>query len=341
VIVNYNRDKTNEVIVKKTVLINKIVNKDKINVALIGAGSFAKSIHLPNIEKLNKKYNLYAVMNRSGYKGKALAEHFGANYVTTEYDEILNDANVDLVLISTRHDSHAELTLKALKKGKNVFVEKPLATNKDELQPIIDFYNSETNIKPVLMVGFNRRFSRYIKEIKKHTDRRINPMIINYRMNAGFIPLDHWVHENSGRIIGEACHIIDLITSLTNSKIKSISSENLTPANKKYSTSDNKTILLKYEDGSIATISYFAVGSKELSKEYMEIHFDEKSIVLDDYKAIKGFGFNLKKIKSVKSDKGHLEELEELFKCLTQDNSEWPIPLWDLIQTTEATFLIK
>ena len=160
-------------------------------------------------------------------------------------------------------------------------------------------------------------------------------------MNAGFVPLDHWVHENGGRIVGEACHIIDLITSLTDSKIKSISFENITPANYMFSKSDNKNILLKYDDGSVATISYFAVGSKELPKEYMEIHFDEKSIILDDYKAIKGFGFNLKNIKSVKSDKGHLEELEAIYESLTNKDTGWPIPLWDLIQTTEATFLIK
>jgi len=341
IVVNYGREKSGGILTKKIELKSKVVNRDKINVALIGAGSFAKSVHLPNIERLSDKFNLYAVMNKSGYKGKALAEHFGANYVTTEYEEILNDENVDLVLISTRHDSHAELTISALKKGKNVFVEKPLATNKEELQPIIDFYNSDVNNKPVLMVGFNRRFSKYIQEVKKHTEKRINPLIINYRMNAGFVPLDHWIHENGGRIVGEACHIIDLISSLTNSEIKSISYENITPANNKFSKSDNKNILLKYDDGSVATISYFAVGSKLLPKEYMEIHFDEKSIILDDYKSVKGFGFDIKQIATNKSDKGHLEELKVLYESLTNKNAGWPIQLWDLIQTTEATFLIK
>ncbi len=341
IVVSYSNHKLENILTKRVELKSKTVNREKINIALIGAGSFAKSVHLPNIEKLNKKYNLYTVMNKSGYKGKALAKHFGANYVTTEYEEILNDDNVDLVLISTRHDSHAELTIRALKRGKNVFVEKPLATNKEELQPIIDFYDSDINNKPVLMVGFNRRFSKYIQEIKKHTDKRINPLIIYYRMNAGFVPLDHWIHENGGRIVGEACHIIDLITSLTDSKIKSISFENITPANNIFSKSDNKNILLKYDDGSIATISYFAVGSKQLPKEYMDIHFDEKSIILDDYKSVKGFGFDMKQIATNKSDKGHLEELEAIYKSLTNKNTGWPIQLWDLIQTTEATFLMK
>lgn len=341
VVVNYSNEKSDAILSKKIELNSKVIDKKKINVALVGAGSFAKSVHLPNIERLSNKFNLYAVMNKSGYKGKALAEHFGANYVTTEYEEILNDENVDLVLISTRHDSHAGLTIKALRKGKNVFVEKPLATNMEELRPIIDFYNSDVNNKPMLMVGFNRRFSKYISEIKKHTDKRINPLIINYRMNAGFVPADHWIHENGGRIIGEACHIIDLVTSLTNSKIKSISFENITPVNNKFLKSDNKNILLKYDDGSVASISYFAVGSKELPKEYMEIHFDEKSIILDDYKSVKGFGFSMKQITTNKSDKGHLEELEAVYESLTNKNAVWPIRLYDLIQTTEATLLIK
>ncbi|MCP5064210.1 MAG: zinc-binding dehydrogenase, partial [Ignavibacteriae bacterium] len=231
VLVKYEDNKIKKEIEQKIILNKAEIKKDVINVALIGAGSFAKGTHLPNIEKLKNKFNLYAVMNRSGYKGKALGEHFKAQYVTTDYNKILDDKNVDLILISTRHDSHAELTLKALQKGKHVFVEKPLATNKEELQPIIDFYNSDVNNKPILTVGFNRRFSKYISEVKKHTDKRINPMVIYYRMNAGFVPLDHWIHENGGRIIGEGCHLIDLMTSLTNSKIKSISYENLTPTN--------------------------------------------------------------------------------------------------------------
>ena len=341
VVINYTSDKQENRIERKIILSNHQIKKDVINVALVGAGSFAKGTHLPNIEKLKDKFNLWAVVNRNGYKGKVTAEHFGANYVTTDYDEILDDPNVDLVLISTRHNSHAELALRALKKGKNVFVEKPLATSETELNKIIDFYKSEQESKPLLTVGFNRRFSKYIKEIKKHTDKRINPLIITYRMNAGFVPLDHWIHENGGRIIGEGCHIIDLMTSLTNSKIKSISYENLTPNTDKFSTVDNKAIMLKYEDGSIANILYFAVGSKSLNKEYLEIHFDEKSIIMDNYQSLKGFGLKIKNIKTIQPEKGHLEELEALYESLTKKNAEWPIPFWDLIQTTQATFVIR
>ena len=324
---------------KKIIISSAPVNRDVINVAFVGVGGFATGMHLPNISKLTDKYKIYAIMNRSGHKAKAVAQQYGANYATSNLDDILNDKNVDLVIISTRHDSHAELTLKALEAGKNVFVEKPLATNKEELEKIKKFYEGEGD-KPVLFVGFNRRFSAYAQEIKKHTDARINPMIIRYRMNAGYIPMDHWVHENGGRMVGEACHIIDLMTALTGSEIQSVFSQAITPSNEKYSAEDNKSIVLKYKDGSVANIEYFANGSKELSKEFMEIHFDGKSIVLDDYKSLKGYGVGLKEISTNVSQKGQLEELEALFEALKGSKKNWPIELWDMVQTTEISFSI-
>jgi threonine dehydrogenase-like Zn-dependent dehydrogenase len=214
---------------RKVVLQNSPVKKDIIKIALVGVGGFATGMHLPNIIKLSDKYRLAAVMDRSGQKAKAIAHQYKANYATTNYDDILNDSEVDLVLIATRHDSHASLVLEALQAGKNVFVEKPLATNQEELDKIKTFYESDNPNKPVLLTGFNRRFSKYIVEIKKYTDQRINPLLIRYRMNAGYIPIDHWVHENGGRIIGEACHIIDLATAMINSTIISICVESLNP----------------------------------------------------------------------------------------------------------------
>ena len=325
---------------RKVVLNSNPVKKEIINIALVGAGGFATGMHLPNIEKLSSKYKLYAVVNRTGHKAKTVAEQYGASYTTTNYEDILKDENVDLVLIATRHDSHASLVLQALKAGKHVFVEKPLAINQAEIEQIKEFYSSDIANKPMLFTGFNRRFSKYAVEIRKHTDKRVNPMMIRYRMNAGFIPLDHWVHEDGGRIIGEACHIVDLMTSFTNSKIESISVESLTPKTEKYSSSDNKSITLKYADGSVACIDYFANGSKELAKEYMEVHFDGKTIVLDDYKTLKGYGVKIAEIKDELSQKGQYEELEVLYEVLKGNKKEWAIELWDMIQTTEATFLI-
>jgi predicted dehydrogenase/threonine dehydrogenase-like Zn-dependent dehydrogenase len=325
---------------RKVEVKNKPVDKDVINVGIVGAGNFVTGMHLPNMKKLSSKYSLRAVMSRTGFNADAVAKQFGAAYSTTDFDEIINDKDIDLVMITTRHDSHADYVLRSLKAGKHTFVEKPLAINQTELDQIKDFYEGDGE-KPVLMTGFNRRFSQFTKEIKKHTDKRINPLFILYRMNAGFIPLDSWVHEHGGRIVGEACHLIDLMTSLTDSKVSSISYEKISPNNDKFSQQDNVAMILKYEDGSVCSVHYFASGSKQISKEYMEIHYDEKTIVMDDYKTLKGFGVNVKSINESRSNKGQKEELEALYETLKSNTKDWPIALEDMIQTTEATFLIN
>jgi predicted dehydrogenase/threonine dehydrogenase-like Zn-dependent dehydrogenase len=317
------------------------INKTSINIGLIGAGNFATGTHLPNLKKLKDKYRLYAVANRSGYKAKAVGEQYGASLVTTNPEDIITDKNVDLILIATRHDSHARLTLSALQNKKHVFVEKPLATTADDLDKIEQFYAKAKESKPLLMVGFNRRFSPYALEIKKHTDKRINPLFIHYRMNAGYLPADHWTHENGGRIVGEGCHIIDLMTYFINAKIKSISYEQMTPTGEKFKSSDNISLVLKYDDGSVATIEYFACGNKKFPKEYMEVHFDEKSIIMDDYKSLKGYGLKLKSLNTNISEKGQLEELKHLYHSLSESDGKWPIEFWDLIQTTKITLSIR
>ena len=323
-------------IFRKVEINTKIIsNKAIVKIALIGAGGFATGVHLPNILKLSDKFSLHAVVDKIGSNAKAVAQQFKGVYSTTDVEEIIKDKEIDLVMITTRHDSHAQLTLKFLQAGKHVFVEKPLAVNKEEIDKISEFYknNSETE-KPILMVGFNRRFSKYATEIKKHTSKRINPLFINYKMNANYIPLDHWVHEHGGRIIGEACHIIDLMTYFTESTIESINYESLTPKTEKYSFHDNKSIILKYFDGSICIINYFSVGNKEYPKEIMEIHFDEKTIIMNDYKTLKGYGVKVDNLTSQVSNKGHYEELLALHNSISNKESNWPINLSELIETT-------
>lgn len=322
----------------RKILINKnTISKNVINIGLVGAGNFAKNVHIPNIHKLKNKFAIHAVMDQTGYKGKSIAQQNQAKYATTNYEDILNDKNIDLVFICTNHNSHADLTLKALEAGKHVFVEKPLATNKNELDRIKKFFSESKGDKPLLMVGYNRRFSPYAKEVKQQTDKRINPLFIHYRMNAGYIPLDHWVHENGGRIVGEACHIIDLMTFFTDSQIKSISYESINPSTDHYNSSDNKSVILKYNDGSLCVIDYFAVGSKKFSKEYLEVHFDGKTIVMDNFTSLKGYGLKINEISTLKSDKGHLEELMALYDALVAKTSTWPIELNSLLQTTMAS----
>ncbi len=327
----------------RKIIINNILKIDKktINFALIGSGSFATSVHMPNLSSLSSKYKLHAVMNRTGNSAKYVAERYNASYSTTNYNDILSDPDIDMVLISTRHDSHANLSLKALKKGKHVFVEKPMAINRDETKMISEFYDSDSKSKPILFTGFNRRFSPYSNEIRNFTSERINPLFITYRMNAGYAETDHWIHEDGGRIIGEGCHIIDLMTSFVNDKIVSISCESLNPNNSKFISSDNKSFIIKYNDGSIANVQYFSTGSSKISKEYMEIHFDNKSIIMDDYKSLKGYGVKINELKSSISSKGHKEQLIAFYDSLKGNTNNWPIELWDMMQTTESTFIIS
>jgi predicted dehydrogenase/threonine dehydrogenase-like Zn-dependent dehydrogenase len=313
------------------------LKKDRINVGILGVGNFAQSVHLPNLKKLESKFNIYALASHSGVKAKNAGSFYKARYVTTEYDEIIRDDNVDLVMICTRHGNHASLALKALMAGKNVFVEKPLATNPDDLRLLEEYIESNPGKLPLLMVGYNRRYSPYAREIKKHTDHRIGPLFIHYRMNAGFQPHDHWTHKDGGRIIGEACHIVDLVNSLTNCRIINCHAESIDGDKSKFTSADNKSILLKYEDGSVATIEYLSLGNKSMAKEYMEIHFDEKTIVMNDFKNLEFYGLKTGTLKSKTSLKGHQEELEELYDYIVGNKEGWPVKYQSLIETSRMT----
>jgi predicted dehydrogenase/threonine dehydrogenase-like Zn-dependent dehydrogenase len=327
------------------------VKVKRIRVGVIGAGTFAVGTHLPNLVKLKDKYEIRAICNRTGSGAYSAVRQFKAGYATTDYHEILDDPDIDLTMICTRHNLHGKIVLESLKAGKHTFVEKPLCTEPDELDAIKSFYNmddsrlsSDTSqaMRPLLMVGFNRRFSEYAREVKRHVQNRINPLFIHYRMNAGYIPLNHWVHteEGGGRIIGEACHIIDLFAYLVGHPVKAFASASLQPKTKSLSTSDNKSIVIEYEDGSVGNLQYFALGSAELPKERLEVHFDGKSVVMDNYMSIRAHGFQMAKIKSSIPEKGFLEELIKLSHCLKTDYDNWPIPLGSLLETARLILAI-
>ena len=307
-----------------------------INIAIVGAGSFAKGMHLPNLVKLRDMYSIHAIASRTGSNAKATAQKYGARYATTDYTELLQDADLDAVIIATRHNLHAKMAGEFLQAGKAVFLEKPMALNQQELDQLVTVIQ---DTQQPFMVGFNRRFSPYAAEINRHTAARTNPMIINYQMNAGYIPLDNWVHtdEGGGRIIGEACHIFDLFNFFTEAEVESISTDKLTPATGYYSSRDNAIITLKYKDGSVCSLTYTALGNNRYPKEFCQICFDGKVIILDDYKKLSGYGLTLTDLKSAHSDKGQKEALE-VFAEYVRNSKQIPIPLWQMIQTTEISF---
>jgi predicted dehydrogenase/threonine dehydrogenase-like Zn-dependent dehydrogenase len=338
VLLKYRQDLENKINRKVEVNSRFKIKTDKIKVALIGAGNFAKGTHLPNLEKLKIFYDIYAIMSRNGSNAASIARQYKAKYATTDYQEILNDQDVDIVMICTRHNLHAQYSIEAMKKGKAVFVEKPMALNKKEMEEIFKTIQ-ETGVP--YLVGFNRRFTIYAVEIKKHIKERINPMIINYHMNAGYIPLNHWVHneEGGGRIIGEACHIFDLFNYFVDSEIDSISVNSINPKTKNVSPRDNLIVTLKYKEGSICTLTYTALGDKSYPKETLEIYFDNKMITMNDYKNLKSYGIKIANIHSKLSEKGHYEELIDFAQAI-KDGTKYPIPLWQIEQATKISFAV-
>ena len=314
----------------------------KIRVALAGASSFAQGMHLPNMVKLEGQFTLRSVMSRTGANARAVATQYGAAYCTSDYEEILKDDEVDLVMVTTRHDLHGSMVLQALRAGKHVFVEKPLALKEEELAEIEHFY-AEHPHGPLLMVGFNRRFSPALQTVRSILKNRTTPIIANYRMNAGYIPLEHWVHgpEGGGRNIGEACHIYDLFNFLTGtSKLDGINAYSVTPESKQWNQNDNFVATLKYADGSVCTLTYTALGDKSYPKERMEVFADGKVLFMDDYKSVVVHGAKHKGWSSSAAQKGQMEELEALSATLLK-GSAWPISLEEQLQVSRTSFEIE
>jgi predicted dehydrogenase/threonine dehydrogenase-like Zn-dependent dehydrogenase len=300
-------------------------------IGIIGAGNFTKMTILPTLDKLNIKAKYIA--SAGGLNGTSLAKKHKIPFSTTDYDEILKDDEVDLVMIATRHNQHALMTQKALMACKHVFVEKPLALNREELNQIIEAYQKQSK---TITVGFNRRFSPHAEKMK--TLLGTAPMNVIATMNAGNIPVNSWVHDlkvGGGRIIGEACHFIDLITFLTGSKVVSVCM-NAMGENPSENT-DNATIILKYANGSTGTINYFSNGNKSYSKERVEVYSQERVLILDNFRHLEGYGF--KGFSSMKTslDKGHKNQFEKLVQTIQNGGSPL-IPFEEIVNTTQASF---
>ena len=300
---------------------------------IIGAGNFTKMTVLPALKNSGAHYKY--ISSAGGLSAKSLANKYGFEFSTTDYKEILNDKEVDIVMITTRHDMHAAMVTDAIKAGKNIFVEKPLALNTIELESIITEYEKLSD--PIsITVGFNRRFSPHSQKAKKLIGNA--PMNIIATMNAGFIPPDVWVQDmkvGGGRIIGEACHFIDLLTYLTGSQVTSVVM-NAMGINPEENT-DNAVITLKFANGSQGVINYFSNGSKEYAKERIEIFSQGRILVLDNFRKLKGYGFKDFSSMSTSLDKGHKSQFVKLIKQIKEGGPSI-IPFEDIINTTKASF---
>jgi predicted dehydrogenase/threonine dehydrogenase-like Zn-dependent dehydrogenase len=304
-------------------------------IGIIGAGNFTKMTVMPALKGSNAHFKY--ICSAGGLTAKSLANKYGFEKATTNFHEILQDESVDLVMITTRHNLHASMVTESIKAGKNVFVEKPLALNHNELDEIVSVYqNSKKAIS--VNVGFNRRFSPFIQKAKQLIGNNTTPINIIATMNAGFIPLDVWVHDlkiGGGRIIGEACHFMDLMVFLTGSKIKEVNMSGL--GQNPEENTDNAIITLKFENGSHGVINYFSNGNKSYSKERVEIFSQGRILILDNFRKMVGYGFKGFSSMSGKLDKGHKSQFQQLIKN-TKLGGEAIIPFDELINTTKASF---
>lgn len=305
-----------------------------VNIGIIGGGNFTRDVILPGLKKL-KKVNISAVATATGRSAESLGNKYNCQYCTTDYKQILDDDKIDTVFITTRHNLHAKIMTEALKKNKNIFVEKPLCLTPSELSEIIKSYNDVRCTMydvPILMVGFNRRFAPQAVKAKKQFSNRNTPLMINYRINAGYISPDHWVHdpeEGGGRIIGEVCHFVDLLQFLAGAAPVKLYATRL-PSKGKVLADDNVSVVIDFSDGSRGSIVYTAMGDSAIGKEYIEIFSGGTSFVINDFKEGRF---------TPGRNKGHFEELEAFVSAILNGGYS-PIPLNEILLATFTTFKI-
>ena len=332
-----------------------------VSVGVLGAGNFATTTLLPAMKKV-PGIAFAGVCDAVGLRARHVGDKYGFRYCATDENEILNDPDVNTVAIATRHSLHARQVMAALNAGKNVFCEKPLAMREGELQEIVRLYcsmqRSEETVQqgsreretgsahgpvPLLTVGYNRRFAPLCRRLKRFRTALREPLVMQYRVNAGYIPPDHWVHDpeqGGGRIIGEVCHFVDLLTFLAQSLPVRVLARAL-PNNGRY-RDDNVVVTLEFNNGSLGTLVYAANGDKAFSKERMEMFGGEAVAVLDDFRSLELVRDGRRRVYKSRlgQDKGHQGEWESFTKALTTGGPS-PIPFEEIVATTLATFRIS
>ena len=313
-------------------------NRDSIRepgVSFIGSGNYATSSLMPAFKKSGA--NFINVASANGVSGTHAGRKFGFEKTTTDNDSIFQDPKTNAIVITTRHNSHADLVVNAVDSGKHVFVEKPLCIKEEELNEIMAVYD-QSRSKPIIMVGFNRRFSPQIQKIKKLLLGTSGPKSFVFNINAGHIDQDHWTQDKDvggGRVVGEACHFIDLLRFLADSPIREWNQNSMNSNSK-----DTLSIGLKFEDGSIGAINYFANGPKSLPKERLEIFSQGRALQLDNFRKLKGFSWpGFTKMNLWKQDKGQ-NECASAFLNAIKGKTTSPIPIEEIFEIAKVSIEI-
>jgi len=306
-------------------------------IGFIGAGSYSQSHLLPNVPK-DSDVSRKAIMTKTGTSARSSAERYGFDFCTTNQKDIIQNEEINTIFIATRHDSHAYYVVEALKAGKHVYVEKPLCLSIQELEDIRKCYDLSNSRNQLLMVGYNRRFSSFMQRLRKEIGE--GPMAITYRVNAGLIPKESWIKDaniGGGRIIGEVCHFVDTLTFLAGSLPVSVYANAMDDES---NMNDTLNVTIKYQNGSIGAISYFANGDKRLPKERIEAFCYGTSAIVDDFKELIIYAKGKKKRKKlVSQDKGQKEEVKQFVDAIRNGTAEL-IPFEEIYNTSLVTFKI-
>ena len=309
-------------------------SEQRIVLGVIGAGGYVPAMLLPHFKTEGVEFR--AIATASGISAHDVGKRFGFAYAVSSAEEVLDDADVNLIVVGTRHDLHAELARKALERNKHVFVEKPLALNDEQLEAVLEAAGSSTGW---LMVGFNRRFSPLAQRAKEFFNERDTPLSMLYRVNAGRIPKEHWTQnaeEGKGRIVGEVCHFIDLMQFLAGAPPVSVFAESISAKSTKIVDADSVFITLRFADGSNGAVAYLSEGDKGLAKERLEIFGAGRVFVLDDFRRATLYKDGCEEQVALKAqDKGQQAQVREICK-----GGSAPISLNELAATTRATFRV-
>jgi len=311
--------------------------KSALSLGVLGAGNYARAVFLPVVSK-GKEIAKHSIASATGTSAAHAARKYGFQYALSEEQQVLNDPDINIVAILTRHGQHARQVCTALQNGKSVYCEKPLAVNPAQLKEVNEIL-TQPEI-PLLTVGFNRRFSPLSLELKNFLQSRTEPLNVIYRVNAGFLPSSHWLHDpeqGGGRLIGEGCHFIDYMTFLTGELPVTVEARSL-PDHGKYHQ-DNVCIIIAYPDGSLGTLFYLANGDKNFSKERIEVFTGGKIAVLDDFRSLEMVFQGRRRMtrSRFKQDKGHAASWNAFLDAVKSGGPPL-IPYDQIISTTQATF---
>ena len=318
------------------------VSDVRVSVGVLGAGVFATGTLMPAL-KATSNTELVAVCAANGLHAQHAQSKFGFRSCSTDDLQVIHDGSVNTVVIATRHHLHAKQVLGALAAGKNVFCEKPLCLTEDELRSIIHAYlGLGASQRPALMVGFNRRFAPMTMRMKSFLAMIAEPLALHYRVNAGHLPADHWVNDREqggGRILGEVCHFVDLLSFLSGSTVVEVEARGI--GNSGRYSGDNVLISLRFANGSEGTISYLANGDRAFSKERIEVFGGGSTAVLEDFRRLELVRNGRRDIVRARwqQDKGHRAEWAAFAESV-QEHGEAPIPFSELVSSTLATLRI-